>query len=138
MCRIYTVDVYYILLGWLISKPSLVKLSSLLFVSRLRDFLGLQWASDKKFCRAEFEMFIENHFHVRDMIICLLLWETSCALNEDSEILTFLTIQKLENYQTPIIMHHNILTTFPCLCHSHFLHGDKSGKESFSKVKTCL
>ena len=129
---------YYILLGWLISKPSLVKLSSLPFGLRLRDFLGLQWASDKKFCRADFEMFIENHFHVRDMMICLLLWETSSALNEDSEILTFLTIQKLENYQTPIIMHHNILTTFPSLCHSHFLHGDKSGKESFSKVKTCL
>ena len=76
-------------------------------------------------------MFIENHFHVGDMMICILLWETSCALNEDSEILTFLTIQKLENYQTPIIMHHNILTTFPCLCHSHFLHGDKSEKEGF-------
>ena len=120
------------------SNLSLVKLSSLPIVSRLRDFLGLQWASDKKFCRADFEMFIENHFHVRDMVICLLLWETSSALNEDSEVLTFLTIQKLENYQTPIIMHHNILTTFPCLCHSHFLHGDKSGKESFSKVKTCL
>ena len=60
-----------ILLGWLVSKLSLVKLSSLQFVSRLRDFLGLQWASDKKFCRADFEMFIKNHFHVRDMMICL-------------------------------------------------------------------
>ena len=32
--------------------------------------------------------------------------------------MTYLTMQKLENYQTPIIMHHNLLNIFSGVIHT--------------------
>ena len=45
-------------------------------------------------------------------------WKASNVVNEGSAILTYLTMQKLENYQTPIIMHHNLLNIFSGVIHT--------------------